>query len=80
MNYFDTIPEIVLEANRKMTPNLWDHVSGGAESETTLKRNRQALDSIAFRPRILRDVSTIDTSASFLGKEMKIPGTVFYDQ
>lgn len=73
MDYFDTIQEIVLEAYRKMTSNLWDHVSGGAESETTLHRNRQALDSIAFRPRVLRDVSEIDTTTNFLGKEIRIP-------
>ena len=26
-----------------------------------------ALDSLAFRPRVLRDVSKIDSSATFLG-------------
>ena len=32
---------------------------GGAETETTLERNRLALDSLAFRPRVLRDVEKV---------------------
>src|SRR5438045_2777174 len=46
---------------------------GGAETETTVLRNRRALDEIAFRSRVLRDVSTIDSSASFLGRKMRLP-------
>jgi glycolate oxidase len=46
---------------------------GGAETETTVKRNRHALDSIAFRPRVLRDVSQLDSSATFLGQKMRLP-------
>jgi serine protease Do len=30
------------------------------------KRNRHALDSLAFRPRVLRDVSRVDASATFM--------------
>ena len=70
---FQTIQEIILKARQRMPVELWDHVMGGSESETTLKRNRLALDSIAFRPRVLRDVSKIDTSASFLNGNMRIP-------
>jgi glycolate oxidase len=46
---------------------------GGAETETTLKRNRQALDSIAFRPRVLRDVSKIDCTSNLLGRRVRMP-------
>ena len=73
MAHFETIQEIVIEASQKMTPHVWDHVVGGAESETTLCRNRQALDSLALQPRVMRDVTKIDTSTSFLGKEIRIP-------
>ena len=64
MPHFETIQEIVLAAYQKMTPHVWDHVVGGAESETSLCRNRQALDSLALQPRVMRDVSKIDTSTS----------------
>ena len=46
---------------------------GGSESETTLRRNRLAFDRIAFRPRILVDVSQIDTSTTFMGQKLRIP-------
>ena len=46
---------------------------GGAETETTLRRNRLAIDSIAFRPRVLRDVSKVDASSSFFGRPVRIP-------
>ncbi|MBW1999936.1 MAG: alpha-hydroxy-acid oxidizing protein, partial [Deltaproteobacteria bacterium] len=56
-----------------MPPNVWEYVGGGTESETTLLRNRQALDSLGFRPRVLRDVSRIDPSTTFLGNRLRIP-------
>ncbi len=70
---FQTLHEIVRSAKENLEPGPWDYLMGGAESETTLKRNRQALDSIAFRPRVLRDVSKIDTSRTFLGRALRIP-------
>ena len=44
-------------ARQKLNHESWDYIVGGAETETTVRRNRLALDSIAFRPRVLRDVS-----------------------
>jgi isopentenyl diphosphate isomerase/L-lactate dehydrogenase-like FMN-dependent dehydrogenase len=70
---FQTLHEIVKAARPRLSPNIWDYLVGGTETETTLKRNRQALDSIAFRPRVLRDVSTIDRSGRLFGKKMRIP-------
>jgi glycolate oxidase len=46
---------------------------GGAETETTLKRNRLALDSLGFRPRVLCDVSSVDCSGMLFGRSMRIP-------
>ena len=46
---------------------------GGTGTETTLLRNRQALDRIAFRPRVLRDVSSIDASHTFVRQEIRLP-------
>ena len=56
--------EIVAKARQNLNQNDWDYIVGGAESETTLRRNRMALDSLAFRPRVLRDVSKVDCSVS----------------
>ena len=70
---FLTLHEFVAAAKAKLSANIWDYLVGGAETETTVKRNRQALDTLAFRPRVLRDVSKVDTSGRLLGKTLRIP-------
>src|SRR5438094_6568005 len=70
---FLTLQEIYHAARRSLPPGPWAYLMGGAETETTVLRNRQALDQIAFRPRVLRDVSRIDSTAQFLGRPMRLP-------
>src|SRR5437899_2429531 len=70
---FSTLHEIVRAARNNLAPGPWDYLIGGAETETTVRRNRLALDSIAFRPRVLRDVSKIDTTSTFFGRPVRIP-------
>ncbi|MGI9148933.1 MAG: alpha-hydroxy acid oxidase [Chloroflexota bacterium] len=65
--------ELIREARRRINQGAWDYLVGGSESETTLRRNRRAFDTIAFRPRILVDVTNIDTSTTFLGQKLRIP-------
>ena len=65
--------QIVLAARRNISQGGWDYLVGGSESESTLRRNRLAFDRWGFRPRILRDVSRIDTSTTFLGEKLRIP-------
>ena len=65
--------EIIQEARRRLEQGAWDYLVGGAASETTLRRNRLAFDRVAFRPRILVDVSEIDPSTTFLGQKLRIP-------
>lgn len=65
--------ELVAKARQNLNQNDWDYIVGGAESETTLRRNRMALDSIAFRPRVLRDVSKVDASVSHFGRKLRLP-------
>ena len=70
---FGTLLEIVKTARENLDDDAWDYVMGGADTETTLKRNRLALDKLAFRPRVLRDVSEIDVSAELFGSPLRIP-------
>jgi isopentenyl diphosphate isomerase/L-lactate dehydrogenase-like FMN-dependent dehydrogenase len=65
--------EIVAKARQNLNQNDWDYIVGGAESETTLRRNRMALDCIAFRPRVLRDVSKVDASVTQFGRKLRLP-------
>jgi isopentenyl diphosphate isomerase/L-lactate dehydrogenase-like FMN-dependent dehydrogenase len=65
--------ELIAEARRRLNQGAWDYLVGGSESETTLRRNRHAFDKVAFRPRILVDVSRVDPSTTFLGHKLRIP-------
>ena len=70
--YF-TIHEIAKAARQNLSDNLWDYLVGAADSEATLRRNRLALDSLQFKPKVLNDVSEVATNAEFLGKPLRIP-------
>ncbi len=62
---------------KKSTPiETWDYIIGAADTETTFKKNRYALDTYAFRPRILNDVEHVDTSVNIFGYNFSLP--VFY--
>ena len=65
--------EFIAAAREKLEPQMWDYLTGGTETETTLARNRAALDSVALRPRVLVDVSDIDGSTTLLGKQIRMP-------
>ena len=65
--------EIVQEARRRLSQGAWDYLVGASESETTMRRNRLAFDRVAFRPRVLVDVSSVDPSTTFLGLPLRIP-------
>ena len=68
-----TLHELVKKARQNLSLNDWDYLIGGTETETTLRRNRLALDTLALRPRVLRDVSDVDASTRFLGQALRLP-------
>jgi isopentenyl diphosphate isomerase/L-lactate dehydrogenase-like FMN-dependent dehydrogenase len=70
---FQTLHEIVKAARATLAPGPWDYLVGGTETETTLRRNRLAIDSLGFRPRVLRDVSKVDATGTFLGRPIRLP-------
>jgi glycolate oxidase len=76
MPEFVSNEQIVQAARKNLGQGAWDYLVGGSETETTLRRNRQAFDRVAFRPRVLRDVGKIDTSTTFLGQRLRIPALI----
>ena len=68
-----TTHEIIDAARAKLEPDVWDYIAGAAETETTARRNRVAIDSLALRPRVGRDVENVDPSSSLLGHRLRIP-------
>ena len=51
----------------------YDYIAGGATDEISIDRNRRAYGSWAFRPRVLRDVSSLDLSTTILGIKVNVP-------
>jgi glycolate oxidase len=70
---FQTLHEIVAKARANLNQNDWDYIVGAAETETTLRRNRLALDELALRPRVLRDVGQVDASVTAFGRRLRLP-------
>ena len=65
--------QILETARKNVSKTTWDYINGAAGSETTLRRNRYALDSLAFLPRVLRDVSKVDLTTKLLGNKCRLP-------
>ncbi|MBI51051.1 MAG: alpha-hydroxy-acid oxidizing enzyme [Chloroflexi bacterium] len=70
---YSTNEQIIQRAKENLAQGPWDYLVGASESETTMRRNRQAFDSKAFRPRVLVNVSHIDASSTFIGHKLRIP-------
>ncbi|HEY2813582.1 MAG TPA: alpha-hydroxy acid oxidase [Acidimicrobiales bacterium] len=60
-------------ARRRLPHGVFDYVDGGAEDELTLARNVSAFRSIAFRPRVLRDVGKVDPSTALFDRPLPLP-------
>ena len=69
---FQTNTEMLVKARQNASQDVWNYVCGATESETTMRRNRLGFDSLALRPRILRDVRRIDTSTTVLGEHSSL--------
>src|SRR5580658_1529930 len=70
---FQNLHEFVSKARANLNQNAWDYLVGAAETETPMRRNRMALDEIAFRPRVLRNVAKVDASVELFGRKLRLP-------
>ena len=70
---FQCLHEFIPAARKKLSDHIWGYLVGATETETTLLRNRMALDSLALRPRVCVDVSHIDTSTTLFGRKLRLP-------
>src|SRR3954470_15632766 len=60
-------------AKQALNPRAYAYVAGGAGDEVTQRANRAAFDRWAVIPRVLRDVSTRDTSVELFGRRLPAP-------
>ena len=68
-----TLYDLERLAEERLATDYWHIVAGGVGDEITLRRNREAFDAIAIRPRLLTDVTTRDLSTTVLGRRISIP-------
>ena len=60
-------------ARRRLPAGVFDYIDGAAEDELTMERNAAAFAQREFVPRVLRDVSALDTSVELLGRCHPVP-------
>ena len=60
-------------AKAKMTATSWEYITAGAADEITVRWNKEAYQRIRLRPRVLVDVSKLDTSVTLFGQEHAFP-------
>ena len=68
-----TVWDLRSVARRHVPRAVFDYVDGAAESETSLRRSREAYSRIEFKPSVLHDVSAVDTSTTILGRPSALP-------
>ena len=68
-----TIHELEKHAELRMNKQTRDYYNEGADSGSTLLENTTAYNKYRLRPRVLRDISTIDTSVNLFGARNSVP-------
>jgi isopentenyl diphosphate isomerase/L-lactate dehydrogenase-like FMN-dependent dehydrogenase len=61
-------------AKRILSGPAWEYFNGGSADEITLRRNRQALDLLQLKPKVLVDVSRIDMKGLAYGASAVLIG------
>lgn len=60
-------------ARERLSQMAYEYIAGGAADEITLRRNRESFRRILLKPRVLRDVSHLDTRLELLGQTFDFP-------
>jgi len=68
-----TVADLRERARRRLPRMVFDFVDGGAEDEATVRENRRAFADVAFRPRVLVDVSSRPQGVRVLGQDLSMP-------
>jgi L-lactate dehydrogenase (cytochrome) len=67
------IDDLARLARRRLPIGAADYLDGGGEDEWTMRRNRAAFGEVELLPRVMRDVSDIQTAVTVLGTPMPLP-------
>lgn len=70
---FETLSDLREAAEKRLPPEVWAYVEGGAGEEFTLGDNRAAFQRWRLRPRTLRGIGTVDLRTTLLGTPVASP-------
>jgi len=73
MQRYRALEDFEHEARRRLPRMLYGFISGVAETNAALQNNRKSFEQIAFRPRVLTNVSSRSTRATLFGKDYAAP-------
>ncbi|MAI76530.1 MAG: alpha-hydroxy-acid oxidizing enzyme [Rickettsiales bacterium] len=60
-------------AKKKLPFPIFHYIDGGADDETTLRRNTESFERCDLIPNVLRSVENIDLSVKIFGKKIDLP-------
>ena len=60
-------------AKRNLPSPLFHYMDGGADDESTVRRNTDAFERIDLVPRVLAGVDEVDLSVRVLGRDLRLP-------
>src|SRR6185295_5764078 len=60
-------------AEKRVAHGAWERIQGGAADEHTLRWNQEAYQRLRLRPRVLVDVSKLDTRVRLFGQDLAYP-------
>lgn len=60
-------------AKSRLPGPIFDYIDGGADDESTLRRNTAAFERCSLVPRVLRGTSDIDLSVNVMGQKLDMP-------
>lgn len=73
LDHCASVADIRRLARRRVPRAVFDYTDGAAGDELSLRRARAAFARVEFQPRVLRDVSVVDTSTTILGERSALP-------
>ena len=68
-----SIEDLRKMARRRLPGGVFDYIDGGAEDEVAMDRNTRGFRDMEFVPRVLRDMGTVDTTGTILGRDVPFP-------
>src|SRR3974390_2085163 len=60
-------------AKRRLPAPIFDYIDGGADDETTLRKNTESFERCDLVPNVLRGVDTVDLSVTIMGQKLAMP-------